>query len=347
MSLAAPNLPFAEFPFGRTLPHAGAGKVPVTVVTGFLGAGKTTLIRRLIEAPEGEDTALIVNEFGEVGVDDALLRTGSEEVRLLGRGCICCTAQSELHRTLRELYGEREQGRIPRFRRVIVETSGLADPSPALQALAIDRTLAEHYALRGLVVVVDAATALETARQHPEWHKQAVLADRFILTKTDLADAASIAELRALLASINDTAPVVVAAEAAASPLLLQPPGPGGLTSGFLGGLPPVPVAHGDGYRSFVLELDRPVRWEAFSATLDLVTRLRGAAILRVKGFVQVEGRTGPVVVHQVQHLAHKPEELRDWPTGTEPRTRLVFITKDLDAEPVLRLFDAALGLAG
>ena len=188
MSVPAPNMPFSEFPFGRTLPHAGAGKVPVTIVTGFLGAGKTTLIRNLIETDEGAGTALIVNEFGEVGVDDALLRTGSEEVRLLGRGCLCCAAQTELHVTLRELYDERERGRIPKFRRVIVETSGLADPTPALQALPTDRTLSEHYTLRGLIAVIDAATALETAERHDEWHRQAALADRFILTKTDLCD---------------------------------------------------------------------------------------------------------------------------------------------------------------
>ena len=347
MSRPGPRMPFAQYPFGRTLPHAGAGRVPITVVTGFLGAGKTTLIKRLIESEEGAGTALIVNEFGEIGIDDGLLtREGGEEVRLLGAGCVCCAAQSELHRTLRDLYGERERGRIPRFRRVVVETSGLADPSPALQALAIDRTLAEHYALRALVVVIDAATALDAAREHPEWRKQAMLADRFVITKSDLVTGETLARLRDMLTEANPGAERVVAADAVGSPLLLAPDGARMPTSAFLVGMPAIRAEHGALFTSFALEFDSAVDWEAFSRAMDLLVALQGPNILRVKGFVQVAGRPGPVVVHHVQHLAHKPEELRTWPDGIA-RTRLVFITRDLDRDRVAALFNAALGLAG
>jgi G3E family GTPase len=193
-------------PFGRPVGRSGAGRLPVFVVTGALGAGKTTLIRRLLTNDEARNTALVVNEFGEIGIDDVLLRASGERTVLLGRGCVCCAAGSDLQRTLRELFADRVRGRVPGFERVVIETSGLADPTPILQTLAADRSLSLHYALARVIAVVDAATTTKGVVL-PEWARQVALADRVVITKSDLVSSSEKAELAARLERLNPTAP--------------------------------------------------------------------------------------------------------------------------------------------
>ncbi|TCT05998.1 CobW family GTP-binding protein [Aquabacter spiritensis] len=334
---------FGSRPFGRALSRPGAGRIPVTVVTGFLGAGKTTLIRAALAHPSGARTAVIVNEFGEAGIDDVLLRTSSEQVALIGNGCICCAAKTDLHRALRNLAAERETGLVPPFDRVVVETSGVSEPGPLIQSFATDRTVATHYALEGLVTVVDAVLAARTREMAPTFTEQVVLADRILLSKTDIAAPGVVADLRLHLAALNPEAPILDAAEMRADPTAL-------FSGRALKRAPfhcDAPTAPADSlYDTFSLEFDAPFDWPVFTRIMDTLTGLRGDDLLRVKGFVQVSGCPGPVVVHYVQHLSAPPEELTAWPEGT-PRTRLVFITRGLGRARIAAVFAAVLALAG
>src|SRR5580700_10844632 len=194
-------------PFGRRQRRPRGARIPVTVVTGFLGSGKTTLIRELLGKPEGADTAVVVNEYGEAGIDNALLRASSDATVLLGNGCICCTVRTDLQESLRTLFADRARGAVPSFRRVIIETSGLADPGPVLQTFASDRALGQEFHLQALIAVIDAPNGARNLASAPEAREQVALADRIVLTKTDLADPADlIAQLTALSAATVERA---------------------------------------------------------------------------------------------------------------------------------------------
>jgi len=324
-------------PFGRRQRRVRGARVPVTVVTGFLGAGKTTLIRALLATPEGAGTAVVVNEFGEIGIDDALLRASSDATVLLGNGCLCCVARSDLQETLRALVAERARGAVPNFRRVLIETSGLADPGPVLQTFASDRALGGEFHLQSLIAVVDAATGAGTLARHPEARQQIALADRIVLTKTDLVDEAArrhaIKQVQAF-----GTAPLAIARDGAIDPafLLAEPVAelPGRLGEG------PRAHAHTHGVASFVLFFDAPLPWAAFEQAMAVLVALRGPDLLRVKGLVAVAGCRGPVVIHAVQHVAHRPVELDEWPDA-DRRSRLVFVTRGLARDTVAALFAA------
>src|SRR5207237_809847 len=186
-------------PFGRRQRRPRGARIPVTVVTGFLGSGKTTLIRELLATPEGANTAVVINEYGEVGIDNALLRASSDATVLLGNGCLCCAVRTDLQETLRTLFADRAQGAVPSFQRVLIETSGLADPGPVLQTFASDRALAGEFHLQGLVTVVDAPSGADNLDHMPEAQHQVALADRIVLSKTDLVDPAAAAPLTARL----------------------------------------------------------------------------------------------------------------------------------------------------
>lgn len=330
-----------RFAFGRKLPRPGAGRLPITALTGFLGAGKSTLVRRLLRSPEGRGTAVIVNEFGEIGIDDGLLRAGSERTMLVGNGCVCCAAQSDLHRTLRDLFSERERGSIPDFQRVVIETSGLADPTPLLQTLPTDRALGRIYNLNAIVTAVDAATGLATSRSAPEWAKQVALADRCLVTKTDLVSDDEAKAVIAEISSVNPFAPVMVAQPGEEEiAFLLRPTDAIPRTALLSCDEPTFSPDHAAVYNSFVFTFDRPIPWSAFSRALETLSMLKGPDLLRVKGFVNVTGREGPVVVQFVQHLVHQPEELAVWPDA-DRRTRLVFITRGIDHMQVEALLRA------
>jgi G3E family GTPase len=324
-------------PFGRRQTRERGHRIPVTVLTGFLGAGKTTLLQRFLQTPEGQGTAVVVNEFGEAGIDDALLRASAEETVLLGNGCLCCVTRSDLQETLRGLAVQRERGEIPAFRRVVIETSGLADPSPVLQTFATDRALGERFHLDVLVTVADAVNGRETLARAAEARKQAILADRLVISKTDLAGEQS-AALASELRVLNPRAEIDIASNGALAPeKLIEPVST--LRNGFL-----AEAEHTDGIGSFVYTDERPMPWPVFSRALDVLIALRAPDLLRVKGFLNVEGCEGPVVVQVVQHLTHPPVELQNWPDA-DRASRVVFITRGITEKQVWDLVESVRGL--
>ena len=320
--------------FGRRLKRARGHRVPVTVITGFLGAGKTTLLRAFLATPEGQGTAVVVNEFGATGIDDALVRASTDETVLLGNGCLCCIARTDLQQTMRRMVIERERGELPDFKRIVIETSGLADPSPILQTFATDRALGEMFHVEAVVTVIDAVTGTETLDWSAEARKQAILADRLVISKTDIAGEGASDGLAARLRALNPNAEILEAVNGALDPSRITEPADEARNA-FV-----AEAAHSDGIGSFVVTFDNPVPWPAFAKTMDTLMALRGPDLLRVKGFVAVEGCAGPVVVQFVQHLAHPPVELTSWPEG-ERGSRIVFITRNVSEAQVRALFEA------
>ncbi len=326
--------------FGRRQKRERGARIPVIIVTGFLGAGKTTLLRHFLGAPDGSGTAVVVNEFGAAGIDDALLRSSADETVLLGNGCLCCNTRSDLQNALRALIADRERGETPDFRRIVIETSGLADPSPILQTFATDRALGGECHVEAVVTVVDAVTGLETLGWSAEARKQAILADRFIVTKTDLAGEDAKTALIARLRQLNPRASIEMAANGLADPRVLSDPADRAQATGFV-----AETSHSDGILSFVLTEDKPIAWGTFARAMETLAALRGPDVLRVKGFLHVEGCGGPVVVQFVQHLAHPPVELAAWPDADQT-SRVVFITRNIPERSVRDLFAAVRALA-
>jgi G3E family GTPase len=323
-------------PFGAPRAKPGGHGIPVIVVTGPLGAGKTTLIRALLDTPEGAGSALIVNEFGEVGIDDALLREASDATVLLGNGCLCCRQSSDIEATLRGLFMDRSRGAIPSFARVIIETSGLSDPGPILTTFMTERGLAEMFALQQVVAVIDAVNGLGSLARMEESRRQIALADRVVVTKADLAPG-SVKALRGAIAAINAAAPVTLAEAGRVPPDVMVA---GTLISSLEERPLAAPHSHHRGIASFALTFDVPLDWPAFSLAMRTLTSLRGPDLLRAKGLLSVKGAAGPVMVHYVQHLAHPPAELKDWPGG-ERCSRMVFITRNIGRQAVADLIGA------
>jgi G3E family GTPase len=326
-------------PFGRRLKRERGARIPVTVVTGFLGAGKTTLIRRFLASPEGQGTAVIVNEFGAVGIDDALMRGTAEQTILLGNGCVCCITRTDLQLALRQLVIDRERSAVPSFSRVIIETSGLADPGPILQTFSTDRALGGEFHIDVVLAVVDAVNGEATLETTAEARKQAILADRFVISKSDLATAAALDSLKRRLQKFNPRAAIDVAVGGLLDPERLIAPATAE-RSGFV-----AEAEHSDGISSFVLERQEPIEWPAFSRAMETLIALRGPELLRVKGLLNVVGCRGPVVVQYVQHLAHPPAELQTWPDQNRD-SRVVFITRNIHEADIRALFAAVEKLA-
>jgi G3E family GTPase len=325
--------------FGRRQRRARGPRLPVIAVTGFLGAGKTTLIRALLAQPQAANSAVVVNEFGEIGIDQALLRSSSDVTVLLGNGCVCCNVRTDLQETLRTLFADRARGAVPSFERIIIETSGLADPGPILQTFATDRALGREFHLQALVTVVDCPGGAANIDRMPEARKQVALADRIVLTKSDLADPAAVQRLTARIAALSP-APLRIVDNGAIEPGFVLdeptlPPRPFDLGRSDLKG-----AVHSHGLDSFSLIFEEPLPWAAFEQTMAVLSALRGPDLLRVKGILAIAECRGPVVVHGVQHLVHPPVELEDWPDA-DRRSRLVFVTRGLPREPVARLFTA------
>jgi G3E family GTPase len=328
--------------FGRRLKAARGARIPVTVVSGFLGAGKTTLVRRFLQTPEGEGTAVVVNEFGSIGIDDALLRASTDQVTLLGNGCLCCNTRSDLQITLRSLVAERDQGKLPQFRRILIETSGLADPGPILQTFATDRALGSEFHVEVLLTVADAAAGLDTLEWSAEARKQIILADRLVISKCDIATAEGIELVTTRLRLLNARAEIHPAIAGNLNPICLLESGSARtrMHSGFV-----AETEHSDGISSFLMTQDEPLAWHAFARAMETLMALRGPDLLRVKGFLNVAGCRGPVAVQMVQHLAHPPVELAAWPDG-DHATRLVFITRYIPERHVRDLLTAVSALA-
>ena len=322
----------------------------MSVVTGFLGSGKTTLINRLVKRPEMNRVAVIVNELGEIGVDNDLVETSSEQMMLLNSGCLCCTLRSDLQETLRELFIKRRNGEIIGFERVIVETTGIADPAPVMQTLMTDALLLDHYRTDCMVTVVDAVNGLDELGRFPESVKQIALADRLLVSKTDLAGKEQVERLKERMRELNPRAPARDAVNGEVELAFLIDVGLSRTQSRleeverWLG--PEEEHHHGahgrhdEEIQTYSLRFERPMSWEAFTQCMTVLTALRGPDLLRVKGLVNIEGRAGPTVVQGVQHLFHPPLELAAWPTE-DRTTRLVFITRGIPQQTVADLFKA------
>ncbi|MDB5967539.1 MAG: hypothetical protein JWQ72_4039 [Polaromonas sp.] len=331
-----------------------AGKLPITLITGFLGSGKTTLLAHLLKHEGMARAAVVINEIGEIGIDHDLVEVSSENITLLANGCICCTVRTDLQETLRELFGKRRAGQIPDFDRVIVETTGLADPAPVVQTLVSDTMLSAHYRLDGIITLVDAVNGPAQLTAQAEAQKQVALADRLLVTKTDLVDAAQVEDLMASLAAINSSATIrtvlngdidpsevtgigLTSSRAGAHTLrFLGEAGTG--TGGSLVFPKGPPVGHMANIHTLSLRFDKPFGWPAFAAAMELLTSMRGADLLRVKGIVNVDGQ--PMVVQCVQHIFHPPVTLDRWPSA-DTDTRLVFITRGIPERVIRGLFDA------
>jgi len=324
--------------FGRRQKRERGSRLPVTIVTGFLGTGKTTLVRKFLKTPEGRGTALVVNEFGAVGIDDALLRSSEENVTLLGNGCLCCNTRSDLQIALRKLVADRDRGKLPHFGRVLIETSGLADISPILQTFSTDRALGGEFAIEVVLTLVDAVNGARNLKTAPEARKQVILADRIVITKIDLADRSRKKALAARLKKLNPRAEIDMAVDGEIDPRHLIDPGRDATAprhSGFV-----AEASHSDGIESFVMREKTPLQWPVFQRTMEALIGLRGPDILRVKGFLNLAGSKGPVVYQAVQHLIHPPVELERWPDN-DHSTRLVFITRGVSESQVRELFAA------
>jgi len=339
--------------------------IAVNVITGFLGSGKSTLLNALVNMAGLADTAIIVNEFGEVGIDHQLISSAIDQMVLLENGCVCCEVRGDLVDTL-ELMEERvAAGQIPSFARVILETTGLADPAPILHTLMIEPRLAGRYHLGRVAATVDAVNGRATVAEFAEAKKQIALADLVLITKTDLAAPADVAALEAAVGGINPRAPRIVVTNGAVSPelaLVLAGGESGDLATRIgrdVAGLgAPEPHGHDHGHaddhdhghshaaehtggiETAAIILDRPIEWRSFTAWIDAVTSLRGPDLLRMKGLVNVAGRAGPIVVHAVQHVVHPPVELGEWPDG-DTRTRVVCITRNIPPASLTRALEA------
>lgn len=338
-------------------------RLPVSVITGFLGSGKTTLLKALLPQAAMADTAVIINEFGEIGLDHLLVETSNEDTILMSSGCLCCTIRGDLIDTMRRLYKRRDKGEVPRFRRVVIETTGLADPAPILHTLISDPLLSHFYRLDGVIATIDAVNAQDQLDRQFESVKQAAVADRIVLTKSDLAGAEQIAALEARLHRLNPAAPILhvrhgqVAAEHLLDAGLFNPALKSPDVAGWLrdeayeghehhdhdhdhhhdhGGHSHQHAddvnRHDDHIRAFCLTRDEPIEWGRFVAWIEMLITMRGADLLRIKGILNVVGSHQPVAVHGIQHLFHPPAVLPDW-QGDDRRSKIVFITRDLERD--------------
>lgn len=354
--------------------EAPAERLPVSVLTGFLGSGKTTLLRELLRDPDFSETAVVINEFGEIGLDHLLVESAREDMVVLSSGCLCCTVSGDMVATLRRLHQRRAAKEVPLFRRVVIETTGLADPAPILHTLMQDPMLAEVYRLDGVIATVDAVNGMAQLDRQMESVKQAAVADRLVLTKCDLAADTKVLEER--LRGLNPGAPILRAEAGRIDPHGLFDAGLYNPATKSLdvrrwlkeeayaaaagdhhdqarhdharhdagvhqGGLDR--NRHDEHIRAFCLTRNAPLDWDRFADWVEMLISLHGANLLRIKGVLHVVGAEGPIAIHGVQHLFHPPVELRGWPDA-DRRSRLVFITRDLDGDTMARSLEAFLG---
>jgi G3E family GTPase len=311
---------------------------PVTLVTGFLGSGKTTLLQRLLAEPALSDTAVLINEFGEIGLDHHLLERIDETMVVLQSGCLCCTIRGELAAAIKDLHSKRERGLVPPFRRLVIESTGLADPFPILTTVQADPVLRHHFHLGNVITTVDAVNGMGQLDAQSESVKQVAVADRLVLTKTDLAAAETTRLLVERLRRINPAAPLWRSSDRAANAEALLSrdslDGNGSEREWLADGSP---AGHGhmhgnrhdDDIRAVALSWDRPVDWAMFGIWLTMLLHRHGDEVLRVKGILNLAGTDTPVAVHGVQHLVHPPTHMKAWPDA-DRRSRLVLIVKGL-----------------
>jgi G3E family GTPase len=355
---------------------AAEERIPVTVLTGFLGSGKTTLLNKLLRRPELADTAVIINEFGEIGLDHLLVEKSDDEGMVtLNSGCLCCTVRGDLVRTMSELFLKRSKGEVTQFKRMVVETTGLADPAPILHTLMTDPLLASRYRLDGVVTTVDGVNGASTLDNHEEAIKQAAVADRILLTKVDIADAPKLAELKHRLAHLNPGADAMSITGGEIDPNKILNAGlynPETKTADVKRWLheeayegshdhghghdhghdhdhdhkhghgeqdPHNVNRHDDRIKAFCMTFDEPMSWSTVAAAFDALVTYRGPDLLRMKGILNVKDTDKPVVIHGVQHVFHPPATLEAWPEGDDRKSRVVFITRDIAESTIRKVF--------
>jgi G3E family GTPase len=333
--------------------------IPITLLTGFLGSGKTTLLSRLLAHPGLANTAVLVNEFGEIALDHELLYAATESIVLLAGGCLCCALRSDLAEQLDDLYTRRLRKELPPFERAVIETTGLADPAPILQTLVSEPMLAALYRLDAIVTTVDGQFGERQLDEHFESVKQAALADRIVVTKADLATEEELAALEARLRALNPAAPIARAVDGRVDPdfvlgsglhVAATAPGRFGewLRAERYLPLPPNPSgrsalgAHDSRIHAFAIVFDQPVSGTRLWQGLETLIERSGEKLLRVKGIVNVVGQMQPRVIHIVQHVLYPVLTLASWPSE-DRRTRLVFIVRDLAETEVRSALDEAM----
>lgn len=347
-----------------TTPRPTEKRMPLTLLTGFLGAGKSTLLNKLLATPEAGRVAVIVNEFGEVGLDHDLIESSSDEVILMASGCLCCSIRGDLADTVAQLLMRRARGELS-FDRIVIETTGLADPAPIQQTVLTDRILSRAVYLDGLVTVVDCANGPQTLDAQFEAVSQVATADLILLSKTDLVMPAEVDALTARLRGLNATAEItpvatvtdspqrmwglsgvrrdVGASDAVAwlsAPVSARSGGADPLAN--LSGLAPAPATdapHDSRISSVSIVIEEPLQDAIFDVWLDTLIAMRGPQILRVKGIVFLQGIDHPFVFHGVQHIFDPPVPLRDWPAG-DTTSRIVVIARDMTSPELSRSLD-------
>jgi G3E family GTPase len=353
---------------------AAEERIPVTVLTGFLGSGKTTLLNKLLRRPELADTAVIINEFGEIGLDHLLVEKSTEDGMVtLNSGCLCCTVRGDLVRTMSELFLKRSKGEVNAFKRMVVETTGLADPAPILHTLMTDPLLATRYRLDGVVTTVDGVNGTSTLDNHEEAVKQAAVADRLLLTKVDIADVPRLDELKHRLQHLNPGATAISISGGEIDPNAILNAGlynPDTKTADVKRWLheeayegshdhdhhhhghdhhhdehghgeqdPHNVNRHDDRIKAFCMTFDEPMSWATVAAAFDALVTYRGPDLLRMKGILNVKDTDKPVVIHGVQHVFHPPATLEAWPEGDDRKSRVVFITRDIAESTIRKVF--------
>lgn len=337
-----------DAPFPVSLSGGECARIDLWIVTGFLGSGKTTVLRRWLAGPAARDTAVIVNEIAAIGIDQDLIQAVDEDLYLLNSGCICCAVRDDFVAALRELERRRRAGGRIAYRRVVVETTGLADPGPIIHAVLNEPLFAAAYRLGGVVATIDATHAMGQLDAHEEAVRQAGMADLLLLTKTDLTPAAVVEPLESRLRALNPDAAIRRASFGAIE--FVPGDGADDVFAWRFDGVPrrAAPTAsakHGDhGIAAVVIEIDQPVEWERFERWLQGLCLARGRDLLRLKGILHLVGGASPVAVHAVQFAIYPPIAL-DHLAGEAPRSRLAIIGRQLDRAVLTRTLKAALDL--
>jgi G3E family GTPase len=321
--------------------------IPVLLLIGFLGSGKTTLLSHLLRQPDFARTAVIINEFGEIGLDHELVEKSDDSVIALSTGCLCCKVRGDLVETLADLLRRRDAGTVPSFTRVVIETSGLADPAPILQTLMTDTTIAERLVLGGVVATIDAVNGVGTLAREAISVKQVAVADRLVVTKSDLLDVER-STLLPRLAALNAGAPVLQAQHGVIDPQRLFDAGPFDLASKSLdvrSWLGEGSDDHGHGrhaeIQTYAIVRTEPIHAVALTLLLETLAEHCGADLLRLKGIVNIaESPDRPAVIHGVQHVFHAPAFLPHWPSN-DRRSRIVVITRGIPQAWIEALIDA------
>ena len=320
--------------------------IPIIVITGFLGSGKTTLLNKMLKHPSLGDAAVLINEFGDVGLDHLLVEAVDDGVVVLESGCICCTIREDLKKTILNLHDRRSKGEIPPFRRMVIETTGLADPAPILFTLMSDTQLRYHYRLGMVVATVDLVNGWFQLDQNEECVKQVTVADRIVLTKSDIAETGETIRLQKRLVRINSSADFITAVagdldvERLLTADLYDPERKGEEVlrwlrdeesrAGEAHDNHAVDTGRHDAHiHSFCIIQEEPIDWTAFGIWLTMLLHTHGEDILRVKGMLNVVGVETPVIVNGVHHIIHPPFHLNSWPSKDQ-RSRIVFIVRDL-----------------